>query len=126
MRNWSIPAGRMFGIELRVHLSFFLLPFFIWYTEYQAHGAANTGRDMALFALIFPTRVRSTALGLGGAAGQIGKIGSPMLVGAVLANGWKPDTILFAVALLPAIGVLLMLLVRLSRRYAVASVSQSA
>src|SRR5689334_12885030 len=53
MRNWSIPAGRMFGIELRVHLSFFLLPFFIWYTEYQAHGAANTGRDMALFALIF-------------------------------------------------------------------------
>jgi AAHS family 4-hydroxybenzoate transporter-like MFS transporter len=49
-----------------------------------------------------------------------------MLVGAVLANGWKPDTILFAVALLPAIGVLLMLLVRLSRRYAAASVSQSA
>ncbi|ALP67616.1 MULTISPECIES: MFS transporter [Paraburkholderia] len=89
-------------------------------------GGIGQSAPLALFALIFPTRVRSTALGLGGAAGQIGKIGSPMLVGAVLANGWKPDTILFAVALLPAIGVLLMLLVRLSRRYAVASVSQSA
>jgi AAHS family 4-hydroxybenzoate transporter-like MFS transporter len=89
-------------------------------------GGIGQSAPLALFALIFPTRVRSTALGLGGAAGQIGKIGSPMLVGAVLANGWKPDTILFAVALLPAIGVLLMLLVRLSRRYTVASVSQSA
>ncbi|OUL84270.1 MFS transporter [Paraburkholderia hospita] len=89
-------------------------------------GGIGQSAPLALFALIFPTRVRSTALGLGGAAGQIGKIGSPMLVGAVLANGWKPDTILFAVALLPAIGVLLMLLVRLSRRYAAASVSQSA
>jgi len=89
-------------------------------------GGIGQSAPLALFALIFPTRVRSTALGLGGAAGQIGKIGSPMLVGAVLANGWKPDSILFAVALLPAVGVLLMLLVRLSRRYTVASVSQSA
>ncbi|MGE8159861.1 MFS transporter [Paraburkholderia sp. NPDC080076] len=89
-------------------------------------GGIGQSAPLALFALIFPTRVRSTALGLGGAAGQIGKIGSPMLVGAVLANGWKPETILFAVALLPAIGVLLMLCVTLSRRHAVTSVSQSA
>jgi AAHS family 4-hydroxybenzoate transporter-like MFS transporter len=88
-------------------------------------GGIGQSAPLALFALIFPTRVRSTALGLGGAAGQIGKIGSPMLVGAVLANGWKPDSILFAVALLPAIGVLLMLFARLSRRQAVANVSQS-
>jgi AAHS family 4-hydroxybenzoate transporter-like MFS transporter len=88
-------------------------------------GGIGQSAPLALFAIIFPARVRSTALGLGGAAGQIGKIGSPMLVGVVLASGWKPDTILFAVALLPAIGVLLMLLVRLSRRYVVTSVGQS-
>jgi Zn-dependent protease/CBS domain-containing protein len=53
MRNWSIPIGRILGIELRVHLTFFLLPLFIWWTEYATHGSADTGRDMALFGIIF-------------------------------------------------------------------------
>ena len=31
MRNWSIYAGRMFGVEVRVHVTFFfLLMFFPW------------------------------------------------------------------------------------------------
>src|SRR5256885_1524366 len=29
MRSWSIPAGRLFGVEIRVHLTLFFLPFFI-------------------------------------------------------------------------------------------------
>ena len=54
MRSWSILVGQVFGVELRVHWSFFLLPLFIWYTESQAHqGAANGGRDIALAAIIF-------------------------------------------------------------------------
>lgn len=87
-------------------------------------GGIGQSAPLALFAIIYPTRVRSTALGLGGAAGQVGKIASPMLVATVLSMGWKPDTILLAVAVLPAIGVLLILAMRLSRHAKVSSVSQ--
>jgi Zn-dependent protease/CBS domain-containing protein len=53
MRSWSIPAGRIFGVELRVHWTFFLLPLFVWYTEYASHGTANGERDFALVAIMF-------------------------------------------------------------------------
>ena len=53
MRNWSIPAGRVFGVELRVHLTFFFLLFFVWLTESAAHGPANAGRGLALVGIIF-------------------------------------------------------------------------
>lgn len=53
MRSWSLSAGRIFGIEFRIHLTFFALPLFVWWTEYAAHGRANSGRDMALVGIIF-------------------------------------------------------------------------
>src|SRR5215471_18947235 len=53
MRNWSIPAGRIFGVELRVHLTFFFLLIFIWLTESAAHSPVNAGRGVALVAIIF-------------------------------------------------------------------------
>src|SRR5689334_13984485 len=54
MRSWSIPAGRLFGTEFRIHLTFFVLPLFVWWTEYAAHhGRADGVRDVALAALIF-------------------------------------------------------------------------
>ncbi len=53
MRNWSIPAGRIFGVELRIHLTFFFLLIFVWLTESTTHGAANPGRGLALVAIIF-------------------------------------------------------------------------
>src|SRR5271169_5194848 len=53
MRNWSIPAGRIFGVELRVHLTFFFLLIFVWLTEATAHGPANAGRGLALVGIIF-------------------------------------------------------------------------
>jgi Zn-dependent protease len=53
MRGWSIPAGRLFGTELRLHLTFFVLPLFIWWTEYAAHhGRADSTRDMALAGIV--------------------------------------------------------------------------
>ena len=52
MRNWSIPAGRIFGVEIRVHLTFFALLLFVWLTE-ASHGAASPGRGLALVAIIF-------------------------------------------------------------------------
>jgi Zn-dependent protease/CBS domain-containing protein len=52
MRSWSIPAGRLFGVDIRLHLTFFLLPVFIYWTEYAAHHSANGPRDLALSAII--------------------------------------------------------------------------
>ncbi|HTW32667.1 MAG TPA: site-2 protease family protein [Candidatus Sulfotelmatobacter sp.] len=53
MRSWSIPAGHLFGIDVRIHLTFFLLPLFIFWTEYSAHhGSANGPRDLALTGII--------------------------------------------------------------------------
>ncbi len=53
MRSWAISAGRVFGVELRIHWTFFLLPLFVWYTEYAAHRTANEGRGLALVGIIF-------------------------------------------------------------------------
>ena len=53
MRNWSIPAGRLFGVELRIHLTFLFLLLFIWLTESASHGPASAGRGLALVGLIF-------------------------------------------------------------------------
>jgi Zn-dependent protease/CBS domain-containing protein len=53
MRSWSIPAGRLFGVDVRLHLTFFLLPLFIFWTEYAVHqGDANGPRDLALTGII--------------------------------------------------------------------------
>jgi len=53
MRSWSISAGRLFGVDVRLHLTFFILPVFIFWTEYAAHqGNANGGRDLALAGIL--------------------------------------------------------------------------
>ncbi|HTA25288.1 MAG TPA: site-2 protease family protein [Terriglobales bacterium] len=57
MRNWSIPAGRIFGVELRIHLTFFFLLLFVWLTESASHGPANAGRGLALVGIIFASVV---------------------------------------------------------------------
>jgi Zn-dependent protease/CBS domain-containing protein len=53
MRNWSIPAGRIFGVEIRIHLSFVLLLFFVALNEQSTHVATNPVRGAALVAIIF-------------------------------------------------------------------------
>jgi Zn-dependent protease/CBS domain-containing protein len=53
MRSWSIPVGRLFGVNVRLHLTFFVLPLFIYYLDYAAHQNAAAGsRDMALAGII--------------------------------------------------------------------------
>lgn len=53
MRSWSIPIGRLFGVDVRIHLTFLILPLFVFWTEYAAHqGSANAGRDVALVGII--------------------------------------------------------------------------
>jgi len=53
MRSWSISIGRLFGVDVRLHLTFFILPIFIFWTEYAAHqGNANGSRDLALSGIL--------------------------------------------------------------------------
>ena len=52
MRSWSVPVGRLFGVDVRLHLTFLLLPMFIYWTEYAAHHSAYGSRDLALAGII--------------------------------------------------------------------------
>ena len=53
MRTWSIPAGQIFGIEIRVHVSFALLLVFASLSQRGSTIVPNPGRGMALSAIIF-------------------------------------------------------------------------
>ena len=53
MRNWSIPVGKLFGVELRVHLTFLFLLAFVWFTEATSLSNARPGRGLALTGIIF-------------------------------------------------------------------------
>jgi Zn-dependent protease/CBS domain-containing protein len=53
MRNWSIPIGRLFGVDLRIHLTFLILPLFVFYTDYATNQQSGSGpRDLALVGII--------------------------------------------------------------------------
>jgi Zn-dependent protease len=54
MRNWSIPIGKLFGIEIRLHLTFVFLLAFVWMAEKAMPGATNTpNRALALVGIVF-------------------------------------------------------------------------
>ncbi|MGO9167598.1 MAG: site-2 protease family protein, partial [Candidatus Sulfotelmatobacter sp.] len=52
MRSFSIHVGRLFGVEVRIHLTFLILPLFVFWTEYNVHGSANGSRDLALVGIV--------------------------------------------------------------------------
>ncbi len=53
MRSWSIPVGRLFGVDVRIHLTFLILPVFIFWTDYAVRqSSANGPRDLALAGII--------------------------------------------------------------------------
>jgi Zn-dependent protease/CBS domain-containing protein len=126
MRNWSIPAGRIFGVEVRIHVSFLLLLLFIAFSEHTTRDPADPVRGMALVAIIFGAVVLHE---LGHAlAGRISGVPAKAIVllpiGGVtvfdesqpsVAENWKRDVkiaaagplVNFAVAGLSALGVTL-------------------
>jgi len=53
MRSWSIPAGKIFGIDIRIHLTFLLLLVFVWMSESAMKGNATPARGLLLVAIIF-------------------------------------------------------------------------
>jgi Zn-dependent protease/CBS domain-containing protein len=53
MRSWSISVGRLFGVDVRIHLTFLILPMFIFWTDYAANQQSASGsRDLALVGII--------------------------------------------------------------------------
>ncbi len=53
MRSWSIPAGRLFGVDIRIHLTFVFLLAFVWFTQSVSMGTSGAVRGVALVAIIF-------------------------------------------------------------------------
>ena len=53
MRSWSIPAGHLFGVDVRIHLTFFFLLAFVWFTQSVSMGASGAARGLALVGIIF-------------------------------------------------------------------------
>ena len=53
MRSWSIPVGRLFGIEIRVHLTFLFLLVFLFSTEVATQDATASLRVLGLFGIVF-------------------------------------------------------------------------
>jgi Zn-dependent protease/CBS domain-containing protein len=53
MRSWSIPAGRLLGVDIRIHFTFLALLVFVWLTQSATMGAAGAGRGMALVGIVF-------------------------------------------------------------------------
>ncbi|HWY21044.1 MAG TPA: site-2 protease family protein [Candidatus Acidoferrum sp.] len=52
MRSFSIHVGRLFGVEVRLHLTFLILPVFVFWTEYNAQHTPNGPRDLALVGIV--------------------------------------------------------------------------
>jgi len=57
MRSWSIPAGRLFGVDIRIHLTFLFLLAFVWFTQSATMGASVAARGLALVGIIFASVV---------------------------------------------------------------------
>jgi Zn-dependent protease/CBS domain-containing protein len=53
MRSWSIPIGRLFGIEIRIHLTFLFLLIFLFSTTAATQDAGAAVRVLALVGIIF-------------------------------------------------------------------------
>jgi len=52
MRSFSIHIGRLFGVDVRLHLTFVILPVFVFWTEYNAQHPPNGPRDLALVGIV--------------------------------------------------------------------------
>lgn len=53
MRSWSIPAGRLFGVDIRIHLTFVALLIFVWFTQSVSMGTNGAARGIALVGIVF-------------------------------------------------------------------------
>ncbi len=52
-RGWSFPAGRLFGVDVRIHLTFLFLLAFVWFTQSSTMGSSGAARGLILVLIIF-------------------------------------------------------------------------
>jgi Zn-dependent protease/predicted transcriptional regulator len=53
MRGWSFPAGRLFGVDIRIHVTFLFLLGFVWFAESPQMGITSSGRGLILVVMLF-------------------------------------------------------------------------
>jgi len=53
MRSWSILAGRLFGVDIRIHMTFVALLIFVWVTQSVGLGTSGAMRGLALVTIVF-------------------------------------------------------------------------
>lgn len=75
-------------------------------------GLGSAGA-IALAAILYPTAVRSSGVGLGMAMGRFGQVASPLLAGTLLGLGWRADQIMLAIAAGGLIAAVFVVLFRL-------------
>lgn len=56
MKSWSIGVGRIFGVEIRIHLTFLFLLLFVWAMEYTSK-TTNPARGALLVGMVFASVV---------------------------------------------------------------------
>lgn len=52
MKSWSIPVGSLFGVPIRIHVTFLLLLVFVWTTQ-SIEGVEGGIRGLVLVAIVF-------------------------------------------------------------------------
>ena len=73
----------------------------------------GTGGAIALAAMLYPTAIRSTGVGLGMAMGRFGQVAGPLLAGVMLGFGFGADGIMLVAAAAGLIGAVFVVLFRL-------------
>ncbi len=84
MRSWSVCIGRLFGSELRVHVSFLFLLGFVWVNESAQLGPAIAGRALALTAIALASVLLHE--GIHALLGAVQRLGSVSPAGGGLAS----------------------------------------
>ncbi len=84
MRSWSVGIGRLFGSELRVHVSFLFLLGFVWVNESAQLGPAIAGRALALTAIALASVLLHE--GIHALLGAVQRLGSASPAGGGLAS----------------------------------------
>lgn len=66
---------------------------------------------------LYPTELRATGVGWALSFGRLGSISSPLVTGALMAQGWAPGSLFFAIAAVPFVSIAALALMR-AERYA--------
>jgi AAHS family 4-hydroxybenzoate transporter-like MFS transporter len=73
---------------------------------------------------LYPTALRATGVGWALSFGRLGSIISPLVAGALMARGWTPSSLFYAIAVVPLISIVALSFVR-GERYETDGVSSA-